>query len=269
MPALLLLLLAAAPADADSIRAAVAPAPAPGYVMHAVRVGITRDAKRSTFIADKTLGDHLDIAFAFWVLRGFGRVILIDAGFVSPRHLRTWRVQDYRDPVAGLAALGIEAAEVTDVVITHHHWDHIGGLVRFPHAVVWIHERAFTGAAKGKDEQLALTLRAAEKAGQLRRTKSLQAVAPHVIVVHAGMHTAGFQWLLVDNHDGPWVFASDIVPLRANLERDRPTGLTTNARGTRALMATMRALVKNDLARIVTGHEPDGFGDDGIVHLSP
>ncbi len=267
--AALIALLVSAPAEADRIRAALDPAPAPGYVMHAVRVGVTRDARRATFIADASLGDHVDIAFAFWVLRGFGRVVLIDAGFVERRFIRIWRVEQYRDPVAGLAALGIEPEQVTDVVVTHHHWDHIGGLVRFPHATVWLDARTLAGARASKNTELIATLRVAEREGRLHRTGSLQRILPHTVMVHAGLHTRGFSYLVVENHDGTWVFASDIVPLRKNLIRDRPTGLTTNARKTLAVMATIRALVNGDLGRVVPGHEPSGFDSNGVRHLSP
>jgi glyoxylase-like metal-dependent hydrolase (beta-lactamase superfamily II) len=103
----------------------------------------------------------------------------------------------------------------------------------------------------------------------LRVTGSLELTLPAVLVVHAGMHTAGFQYVVVHNPEGLWVFASDIAPLRANFERGRPTGLTRDPGRTLEVMDTMRALVEGNLDRIVTGHDPYGFDERGLRHLSP
>jgi glyoxylase-like metal-dependent hydrolase (beta-lactamase superfamily II) len=45
------------------------------------------------------------------------------------------RKRDYlREPAQGLAALGIEAASIRDVILTHFHYDHVGGYRAFPDA---------------------------------------------------------------------------------------------------------------------------------------
>jgi glyoxylase-like metal-dependent hydrolase (beta-lactamase superfamily II) len=267
--ATLALLLAATPVDAESIRAALGEPPATGWTMHAVRVGVTRGAKRATFIADPRLGDRLNIAFSFWVLRGHDRILLIDTGFVDRTYTKTWRIEGYRDPAAGLAALDIEPSQVTDVIVTHDHWDHIGGLVLFPRATAWLHKRTLAAARKSGRPALDRWLLRAEASGRLRVTSSLELTVPGVLVVHAGLHTAGFQYVVVHNPEGIWVFASDIAPLRANFERGRPTGLTRDPRRTLEVMGTMRALVDGNLERIVTGHDPNGFDEHGLRHLSP
>src|SRR5256886_12881852 len=38
---------------------------------------------------------------------------------------------------------GVQPAEITDIVISHAHWDHLGGIDLFPKATVWIQKEEF------------------------------------------------------------------------------------------------------------------------------
>lgn len=86
-----------------------------------------------------------------------GRRVLVDAGFgpgVDPvfaaRHDVTWPGGGLR---AGLAALGLSPGDITDLVLTHLHLEHAGGLTRpgpggrpelaFPRAAVHVQRRAW------------------------------------------------------------------------------------------------------------------------------
>lgn len=260
---------AASGATAAEIRAATRPAQPPGYTIHALRIGVTRGAKRATFIDDPTLPERIDIAFAFWVIRGNARIILVDAGFTSAEMIRKWRVEEHRSPVTALAELGIEPQEVTDLVVTHRHWDHIGGLHHFAQATVWINERTLRWTqSKAPGSALARQLEAAEAAGRVHTTKGPTPIGPSIVIVPVGLHTSGFQYVVVHNPDGRWILASDIVPLYANLERMRATGLTAHAGKTREVMKAMLELVDGEKARIIPGHEPSLFARSPTVDVT-
>jgi len=95
-------------------------------------------------------------------------VVLVDTGLgtgdlASPSRLGpTWvrQVAPRLDPaepvVAQLAALGLAAADVTDVVLTHLDLDHAGGIADFPAARIHVHAR----------EHEAATTRLGVRAGQ-------------------------------------------------------------------------------------------------------
>ena len=71
------------------------------------------------------------------LLRGQGRVILVDVGAFGVR--RELRQQ--------LQAHGVQPQDVTDVFLTHAHYDHAVNFTLFPQAKVWIGEQELTWAA--------------------------------------------------------------------------------------------------------------------------
>src|SRR5882672_4069343 len=69
-----------------------------------------------------------------WVIANEHRTVLVDTGFDAAAAAA--RKRTLLRPVSdGLAALRINAASVTDVVITHMHYDHAGNLELFPRAL--------------------------------------------------------------------------------------------------------------------------------------
>jgi glyoxylase-like metal-dependent hydrolase (beta-lactamase superfamily II) len=75
----------------------------------------------------------------FWFLKGEnGRNILVDAGYIDSS--KTVK-KDYERPDEVLKRLNISPSDITDIIITHPHFDHIGGIILFPQGKVWMQKK--------------------------------------------------------------------------------------------------------------------------------
>lgn len=121
------------------------------------------------------------------------------------------------DLLSGLASLGLGPEDVTDVVLTHSHADHVGNLALFPDAVLRMRaEGAFPGAVPvDRDMEL----------------------APGVRLVHTPGHTMDSMSVLVEG-SSKTAIAGDACPLEANarlmvppaLNCDRPLAVDSLSR---------------------------------------
>ena len=126
----------------------------PVYEAYAVRYATLVGYPVASLVEGADPRRKLDIAMTFWVLKGQGRTVLVDAGFYRPRTMKRTDVADYTRPDQTLARLGIKPEEVTDVIISHMHWDHAEGVDLFPKAQVWIQKAEYDHSA-GADRRVA------------------------------------------------------------------------------------------------------------------
>jgi glyoxylase-like metal-dependent hydrolase (beta-lactamase superfamily II) len=86
-----------------------------------------------------------NLPYAYALLKGKGEVILIDTGYDHKEYGKTladlYDVSNYHGPEEVLAECGVTPADVTRVLITHAHFDHMGGLDLFPNATFYIQKR--------------------------------------------------------------------------------------------------------------------------------
>lgn len=211
----------AVPHDASAQASASAPGQAPGFYRYrvgAVEVTAINDgfAMRplNGFIPNAPAGalekamadaflpaDTLPLTFTSVVLRIGGRTVLVDTGFADngPPTTGHW-MMNFR-------AAGFDPATVDDIVISHFHPDHIGGLRRkdgtavFPQAQVhvpeaewafWTDEARMAQAPDGWKPTFAATRRVfGPMAGAVKRFAAGQEVVPSLTAVAAPGHTPG------------------------------------------------------------------------------
>jgi glyoxylase-like metal-dependent hydrolase (beta-lactamase superfamily II) len=192
-------------ADRSAATAAVTPATAPSPDVHAFRIGALeavalKDGEivlanaadespwsdtagaRTVLTAAGQPADAIHLSVQPLLVRDGDRVVLIDTGAGG-------RMGTQDKLVGSLRAAGIDPTRITDILISHAHGDHVGGLVgadgslTFPNAVVRISEPEWeymkAGAAKAGEAALlaAVTPRVQPFAPGAQVTPSIRAVA--------------------------------------------------------------------------------------------
>ena len=133
--------------------------------------------------------------------------------------------------VAELAEAGITADSITDVILTHLHFDHAGGALRpaesggmapvFARARHWVQKRHWEWAANPSERDRASfrtdDFSALESTGLLELVDGGGEIIPGVRVTPVNGHTPGQQ--MVEFHAGvkTVVFCGDLIPFRSQL----------------------------------------------------
>src|SRR5579859_6962104 len=114
------------------------PAPTPKYEIYAIRYATIPQFPVAGLVKGADPARKLDIAMTIWLVKGDGRNILVDAGFYREQFFKQWKVENFVKPSEAIAKLGLKPEDITDVIITHMHWDHADGMDLFPQARIWI-----------------------------------------------------------------------------------------------------------------------------------
>ncbi|HEX5030126.1 MAG TPA: N-acyl homoserine lactonase family protein [Tepidiformaceae bacterium] len=248
--------------------AAGSAARAPAWKVFAVRYATVPKFPVHELVAGADTTRTVDIAMMFWVLEGPDRRrVLVDAGFYRQKFLDDWKPADYRRPSEALQELGIAADSVTDVIISHIHWDHLDGADLFPNARVWIQREEYThyvgdGGAPldaAIDSVDAAMLAQLNRAGRVQLVNGdAQEILPGIIAYTGGKHTFASQYVGVHTAKGTVVVASDNCYLYENLDKHRPIAQTLDAKSNLAAQDRMRRLASKP-EWIVPGHDPAVF----------
>lgn len=266
---------AGAPARTAAQRTPDSTAPAPsasGVEIYAVRYGTLRNFPVAALVAGADTTRRMDLALMVWLIRtsdpdGHARTVLVDAGFYRDAFVRRWHPADYQKPSVALAALGVRPEDVTDLIVSHVHWDHLDGADVFPNARVWIQRAEYehhvdaVGHARDRaidsaDAAMLARLRAAGRV-TLLDGDSVQ-VLPGITAYTGGRHTFASQYVSVATAHGTVVLASDNAYLYENLATHTAIAQTLDPASNLAAQARMVQLA-GDPGRVVPGHDPAVF----------
>lgn len=252
------------------------------YEVYAVRYATLPSFPVRGLVAGADSSRTMDIAMMVWVLRaGDGRVVLVDAGFRRDKFVERWDPVGFVMPSEALAPLGISRGQVTDVVVTHVHWDHLDGVDLFPNARVWIQREEYTHhiGEDGRVLDRAIDPIDADMLFDLRRRGMVELVdgdareiLPGITVYTGGRHTWASQYIGVRTAAGTVVIASDNCYLYENLDRGVAIAQTLDAASNLAAQERMRVLA-TEPSLIVPGHDPAVFerfpsAGPGVVRIA-
>lgn len=243
-----------------------AKAQAPEYSIEAIRYATSPDVPVAALVVNGPKDQKVDIAMVVWLIRGGGHTILFDSGFHRDTFLKSFPMKDYLRPDEAVKTAGVNPEDVTDIVISHAHWDHMGGIDLFPKATVWIQReeyRYYTGDAwqKGGNhggidpaDVLALVNLNTEHRVRLVDGDDVE-IFPGIRAYTGSRHTYASQYLRVAGTSN-YVLASDNVYLYLNLSEHLASATFSDADHAANIAQQKRmAELAGSPDRVVPGHD--------------
>jgi len=217
--------------------------------------------------------NRIRLAMRCLLAEGHGRRVLVDDGIgdkFPPKLTDIYRIeQDQVRLETSLQALGLAPGDVTDVVLTHLHFDHAAGstklergvlVPRLPNARYAVQRANLDNARQPNPRErasyLAENFEPLAEAGVLDVWEGAQRPWPGVELIPAQGHTRGQQLVRVSGPEGALYYVADLVPTASHVRIPFVMGYDVAAIET---MAEKRALLGRAAAEgawIVLEHDP-------------
>lgn len=218
-------------------------------------------------------------------IAGAEKKIVVDTGV--PDMERCVKYHPYYKPEPGgpeqqiegaLKKAGVTPEEIDIVILTHLHWDHVGGVDKFPNAQFIVSAEELRYAINPVP-----CLHVPYEALQLgiepmflkviKRLKTIdmkeKEICKGVKMIPLPGHTCGTMGVVVETDDGPYVIAGDAAVTYRNLEGDPENNQPYIMSGIYTDMAAMwksyeliDEIVKGDYRKVIPGHDPRLFEHD-------
>jgi glyoxylase-like metal-dependent hydrolase (beta-lactamase superfamily II) len=235
------------------------------YKVYAVKFWDARSILAQQMVVGANLTDSLLICNMFWFVKGEnGSNILVDVGMIDTSKTG---YKNFVRPDLVLQRINVYPSDITDIIITHPHIDHIGGINLFPNAKVWMQKDDFdyfVGEAWENNETSKYyqkndvrNLIEINLQGRLKLIKGDNIeIFPGIRVFIGSKHTFENQYVLVNSNSktNKILIASDAIWFYYNLYNLLPATLCIDPKAYVEAMKRIKILVTNP-DFIIPGHD--------------
>jgi glyoxylase-like metal-dependent hydrolase (beta-lactamase superfamily II) len=144
------------------------------------------------------------------LIRGEGRTILLDVGAFGMRKPLERRLKEF----------AVAPGDVTDVVLTHAHYDHVINFTLFPNANIWIGQVELDWAilqTPGFNPLPELYVQELARSNKVTKLASGQEFIPGIHAYAVPGHTPGHLLFVLNNGENDILFTGDSAKNRAEL----------------------------------------------------
>jgi len=236
----------------------------PVYEIYAIRYAHHDRSAKENFI-ETDIHDLLQpLDYFVWAIIGPNGTFIVDTGFdVAMAKKRGRRLtKPLRD---GLNAIGIDANAISNVIVTHLHYDHCGNYELFPLATYHLQdcEMAYATGRCMCDAHGRVPFEVDDVTDMVRKVFAGRVtfhdgesrIAPGITLHKIGGHSKGLQCVRVDTRRGPVVLASDVTHLYQHIAEGRVFPIFYDINGVRQGYLTLKKLA-HDIHHIIPGHDP-------------
>lgn len=198
------------------------------YKVVPLKVGEFLDFPKAKLIyGDKSGAGELTPMTAFLLL-GPKRKILVDTGTCGEEHGKKYHFNIRRTPEMEvqniLQAMGIPPEEISDIILTHLHWDHCYNLEHFPGAKIYVQQKELLAAMNPlpvhrvmyEHPKAGFTLPWMHALAQMEFVDGDTDLFPGIRLIHIPGHSAGSQGVVVQGEENTYILAGDLISADEN-----------------------------------------------------
>lgn len=225
---------------------------APDIKIYAIKYGESLFPEKYMYRNSST-GKETQFTWLCYYVEYPGSRILIDTGFVNPSYIKMFNIKNYTGPSDILRDNGIEPGSITDIIITHGHFDHADGISDYDSARVVISSSALDSIINGNY-------------GKTIRKKFMEhtniityngaySFKKNFTIKEIGGHAAGSSVIYLEYGRHRYCFTGDEVYSEKNIIYKIPNGTVTNIENNIKFISEY-----NPDFIPLTFHNPDFFG---------
>lgn len=178
--------------------------------------------------------NRIQLALRTMVIKNDGKIILVDTGVGQKMNEKLSNIYNVDhtnyELVKGLAREEIKPEEITDVIVTHLHFDHIGGAtyydgeilkLTFPNATYHVQGEQWYWAnnpsMKDRASYMPENFKPIEKAGKLNELSGPCELFPGIEMLVMYGHTAGMQLPKISDGRSTLLYCADLLPTASHI----------------------------------------------------
>ncbi len=178
--------------------------------------------------------NRIEMALRSLLIMDDKRKVLVDIGIgtkLSKKDRKIYKIdQTGYNLEASLEKYDLETKDITDVILTHLHLDHVGGatylknkkhMLTFPNASYYVqkthHEWAVKPSKKDEGSFIREDFEVIEKEGKLRLVDGYAMIFPNIDVIIYDGHTVGQQLVKISDGINTLVHCGDVIPFTSHI----------------------------------------------------
>jgi glyoxylase-like metal-dependent hydrolase (beta-lactamase superfamily II) len=260
------------------------------WEVHVIEFARSKDQHLIDLVNGAPPTEVLDLPFGFVLAQNGERNVLVDTGFLNEgsgaEFSKKFGIPYWISPVRMLEELGVRAKDVTDIVLSHAHFDHMGSISAFPNARIFMQKKEWLSW----NEAMALppqygfltaiinpdNMRSAFDAAVEHRLMLVDGdrdnLLPGIHVRLGEGHTLGQQFVIIESARGRLLAAGDCIYSRLNITGHNHDGVfapLNNGIGSiwkqLETMDRIKEEIAGDFSRLIMMHDNDRWGHLPVV----
>lgn len=117
-----------------------------GFKIYALKYAMLKEPPAiANWVEGGPEDQSIPVSFHFWLFKTLeGKNILVGAGCrIDLQNAIDFGLTDFERPDSVLMRLCVSPNAISDIIVSHPHWDNIDGLPLFPNANVWIQKEDY------------------------------------------------------------------------------------------------------------------------------